>query len=165
MKISCNMPSVMSYYSRIKSLLNVLDVDKMIEPVNSKSEIKTNSKVLSKYFAQLHISHFHERMGSDEKYAFYDSLKFNYAKEKYLTFINNPELRKSMSLLRCGFHYFPVNYFRYRSSVGQSNTCFLCNLKRGDEEHALLECSYLNDLCTVFFRQNVWLSETAGPTG
>ena len=30
---------------------------------------------------------------------------------------------------------------------------FLCNNKTGDEKHALLECSYLNDLRNDFFAQ------------
>ena len=144
---------ILSYYSRIKSLFKMLKVDDMIEPVINNNEIKSNAKMLSKNFSNMYISNFHERMGTGGKYIFYNSLKFSYVKEKYLSFTSNPELRKSLSMLRCGNNYLPVNYFRYKSSVDSSTKCFLCNSKTGDEKHALLECSSLNDLRTDFFNQ------------
>ena len=76
-----------------------------------------------------------------------------FAKEKYLNFTVSPELRSSLTKMRCGNNYLPINFFRYRSAYGSSNQCFLCKTKLEDELHALTECSSLVDFRDKFFRE------------
>jgi len=142
---------ISSYYGRIKDLFKTLNVENFIEPACNINNVKTNAKMLSNNFSKMYTSNFHKRLLSNEKYTFYNSIKRCYVKEKYLSFTNNSELRKSLSKIRCGDNYLPINYFRYKSSNINSNKCFLCKSKRGDEKHALLECSSLADLRDDFF--------------
>ena len=141
-----------SYYGRIKGLFKTLKVDKFIEPTCSDSGVSVNSKILSNKFSEFYSSHFYERLQVNEKYKFYKSFKHFYIKESYLNFIHNPELRKCLSKIRCGDNYLPINYFRYKS-LNVSDKCFLCKVKRGDEMHALLECSNLTELRIDFFHE------------
>ena len=115
---------ILSYYTRIKDLCHVLNGDDMIGPVDNNNKIKLNARVLSNNFSNLYISNFSERLCTGGKYSFYDSLKFSYVREKYLSFTNNHDLRKSLSMLRCGDNYLPINYYRYKNSVGSSTKCF-----------------------------------------
>ena len=141
---------ISSYFSRIEGLLNVLKCPEMkYQVVNGK--IKSNAKTLSRNVATMYKSNFFKKVCIDEKYIFYDQLKKSYIREKYLSFVYNSDLRKTLSKIRCRDNAFPVNYFRYKSVNGNDFNCFLCNKCKGTETHAFLECSAISELRSDFF--------------
>ena len=142
---------ISSYSSRIEGLLNVLKCPELnITLPNDK--IKHNANILSLKFSKMFETDFFNKLGSDDKYMFYDKLKHSYKKEKYLSFIYNSSLRQSLSKIRCCDNSFPVNYFRYKSVNGNDFNCLLCEKFKGNETHALLDCPVTSELRSVFFK-------------
>ena len=142
---------ISSYSSRIEVLLNVLKCP-VLNITLPNDKIKHNANILSLKFSKMFETDFFNKLGSDDKYMFYDKLKHSYKKEKYLSFIYNSSLRQSLSKIRCCDNSFPVNYFRYKSVNGNDFNCLLCEKFKGNETHALLDCPVTSELRSVFFK-------------
>jgi hypothetical protein len=79
---------------------------------------------------------------SDSKLKIYNICKNNFGLEKYLTIVNNFELRRSFTKLRISSHRWPIELDRYQGVPRHNRECTKCSSNViEDELHFLFECS------------------------
>ena len=142
---------IQSYSSRIEGLLEYLCCPELNNTMSNDS-IKRNANALSINFSKAFEFKFFNKLERDNKYAFFDQLKHSYNRERYLQFVYNSSLRRTLSKIRCCDNSLPVNYFRYKNVNGSDFNCLLCNKYKGNEAHALLECPITLELRSCFFK-------------
>jgi hypothetical protein len=79
---------------------------------------------------------------SDSKLKIYNICKNNFGLEKYLTIVNNFELRRSFTKLRISSHRLQIELGRYQGVPRHNRVCTKCSSNViEDELHFLFECS------------------------
>lgn len=79
---------------------------------------------------------------SDSKLKIYNICKNNFGLEKYLTIVNNFELRRSFTKLRTSSHRLQIELGRYQGVPRHNRICTKCSSNViEDELHFLFECS------------------------
>ena len=95
------------------------------------------------------MDHWNRAKSNSPKLEFYHKLKneFGPGSEKYLTLVNDPEARKSLTRLRISAHNLFIERGRYENPLipREDRICLHCSLKFGarhieSEHHVLLDC-------------------------
>ncbi len=135
-----------TYYSRIKGMLSVLNAKNKIYPVD-KTLVKREAKNITSRYQRLYEEDFFKmlktRIETDTmgKYTIYCKVKKIYKCEKYLHSVKDNTLRRHVTGLRCASNLMPVNYMR-KFNVNRNNRyCTLCsNNDLGTEMHIIMRC-------------------------
>ena len=69
------------------------------------------------------------------KLIFYCKIKNEFKKERYLSVIQNLEMRSYVTKFRISAHKFPIETGRYINTELQNRPCILCEKGIGDELH------------------------------
>jgi hypothetical protein len=136
-----------SYYTRIKSLLAILQAKSIIYPID-KTIVKGQSKVLcNKYSCMYEYSFFqllrdkNSQNQSKGKFEIYCKIMRNYKMEKYLKVIKNNKLRRHITGIRCASNILPINILRIFNAKKEYRYCNLCNNNYiGNEMHTFMLC-------------------------
>jgi hypothetical protein len=106
-----------------------------------KQEKYTYIRYINNFFKSLFITEWKKQINqfSDSKLKIYIICKNNFGLEKYLTIVNNFELRRSFTKLRTSSHRLQIELGRYQ---GVPRMCTKCSSNViEDELHFLFECS------------------------
>ena len=96
------------------------------------------------FFESLFITEWKKQINqfSDSKLKIYNICKNNFGLEKYLTIVNNFELRRSFTKLRTSSHRLQIELGRYQGVPRHNRICTKCSSNViEDELHFLFECS------------------------
>ena len=147
------------------SIKNILhECDK--EQVWSNQEAPLNiSKIVKLKLIEMYKSSWKESVFQSPKCLNYRIFKYNFGHEKYFVVLPD-DLALAFFHFRSLNHKFPIEWGRYEGIAQDDRICELCSLhKLGDEYHHVLECSYFDDLRTLylprdlFFRPNTVMFE------
>ena len=137
-----------SYYTRMKNLLAILDMKQHIYPVEKK-KIKYYSNQFRKKFNKLFEEHFFKNLQPKGKSEIYFKVKKYYGFEKYIETIENNELRRNITKIRTSSHPLPIEILRRKGIPRQNRHCNLCDSGVvGSEYHVLIECPNL-EVCEM----------------
>ena len=129
-----------SWYASVKVLLNKI---KSSMPLNVQNT-KVTSKFLENYFLEEWAQNLNQH--SDGKLCSYILFKSNFGCEKYLSVIQNFELRKYLTRLRLSAHSLRIEKGRYQGIPRHSRTCLRCSSGAVEDEiHFLLNCCSLDN--------------------
>jgi hypothetical protein len=133
-----------SWYGSINIIVNILkttntDINLLLKKTLGK--FKNNVNILFKSFF---ITKWKKQINqlSDSKLNIYNICKNNFGLEKYLTIVNNFELRRSFTKLRTSSHRLQIELGRYQGVPRHNRICTKCSSNViEDELHFLFECS------------------------
>jgi hypothetical protein len=145
--IDMDRSGIPSYYTRIKSLLAVLQAKSKIYPIDKKN-IKSQSSELCKNYRSMYEHSFFQLLkdkndnnGSKGKFDIYCKTKRHYKMEKYLKQIRNNKLRRNITGIRCASNILPINILRKNNVKREFRYCNLCNNNQiGSELHVFMLC-------------------------
>ena len=129
-----------SWYTSIKYILQKINTSR---PVH-----KHNSEIYSKCLRSFFIQEWEQLLNSyaSGKLCSYVLFKNNFGCEKYLTIIQNFELRRSLTRLRLSAHTLTIERGRYQGIPRHNRVCPRCSSGEiEDEIHFLFSCTHLND--------------------
>ena len=102
-----------------------------------------NSKIMLTFFLNHYLSQNGKKQinkFSDSKLKIYNICKNNFGLEKYLTIVNNFELRRSFTKLRTSSHRLQIELGRYQGVPRHNRVCTKCSSNViEDELHFLFE--------------------------
>jgi hypothetical protein len=136
-----------SYYTRIKSLLAVLDERDKLYAVD-KTFIKKYSAMIKNKFNDMHKGKLQELLykkvddESKGKFSIYSDIKNFFNKmEDYLKQMVNNQLRRNITKIRISEHPLPIERLRKSGKPRNERICNLCDHKEiGTEYHVLIYC-------------------------
>lgn len=134
-----------SYYTRIKNLLDVLNIREKIYQVPVKSVKEYSIKIRSVYnkkFEEIFFSHICQTnsQGSSGRFEIYKQIKKNYRPEQYISSLENKNLRQHITKIRTSAHCLPIESLRKKRVPKELRLCNLCNCNIGSEFHVLMQC-------------------------
>ena len=137
-----------SYYTRIKSLLAVLQCKEHIYPKKGKSEISRVASFICKQFCNTYEEEFfnniklrNQSSQSIGKFEMYSHVKRYYRMDNYLINIKNNILRRNITQVRCASNILPINILRKYGVKREQRFCQMCKTKElGTELHTIMYC-------------------------
>ena len=137
---------LMSYYSKIKGLLTVLNKQSYIH-VMDRQKVRDESRNLRKCYFRMYEDFFFRELEckrnnqSQGKFTIYCKVKKNYVCEKYIHNINCNKMRRHLTGIRCASNLMPVNLLRKKNVPKENRLCNLCDTNQiGDELHIVILC-------------------------
>lgn len=129
-----------SWCASLKYILNIIRTTKSKNTMNS----HVGSKDIMNHFLIEWNNNLKKH--ADGKLSNYMLCKNNFGCEKYLSIINNFELRRSLTRLRLSAHSLKIEKGRYQGIPRHDRTCSRCSGDEVEDEiHFLLHCHALND--------------------
>jgi hypothetical protein len=135
-----------TYYTRIKTLLAVLEERPKIYPVPSiqvkKCAMQVKIKAIKIYQNNLYDKINTYKNGSLGRYEIFAKTKKNFnMPEQYLFNISNPKMRKNITKIRLSAHNFPIETLRKKNIPRNERFCHMCdNTHLGTEYHMIMLC-------------------------
>ena len=134
-----------SYYTRIKQILDVLNTRNSIYMVKQTYIKKYSQNVRTKLCKEYEQSFFKQinrpnANGSYGRYEVYRLLKKNYTPENYIHKLKNNYMRRNITHIRTSTHCLPIESLRKKNIPRTDRLCNLCNIHVGSELHVLMMC-------------------------
>ena len=127
-----------TWYESINIIVNIFKTTNTDINLLLRKKHLENSKIMLTFFLNHYLSQNGKKQinqFSDSKLKIYNICKNNFGLEKYLTIVNNFELRRSFTKLRTSSH-------RYQGVPRHNRVCTKCSSNViEDELHFLFECS------------------------
>jgi hypothetical protein len=138
---------LISFYTRIKSLLAILNSRSMIYQVNHK-QTKLNATHLNRAYKNKFEDMFKKTIiekatqsPSGGRFNLYSKIKKNYGMENYLIYLKDNTLRKAVTKIRISLHPLPIEKFRKTGIEYKNRKCQMCKAGViGNELHTLILC-------------------------
>jgi hypothetical protein len=133
-----------SWYGSINIIVNILKTTNTDINLLLKKTLGKFKNTVNIFFKSLFITDWKKQINqfSDSKLKIYNICKNNVGHEKYLTIVNNFELRRSFNKLRTSSHRLQIELGRYQGVPRHNRVCTKCSSNIiEDELHFLFECS------------------------
>lgn len=143
--LESNVLSESNKVSWCASLKYILDIIRASKVKGNLKDGRISKKDVTNYFLIEWKNNLNKH--ADGKLSSYTLCKTNFGCEKYLSIINNFELRRSLTRLRISAHSLEIEKGRYKGIPRHNRTCSRCsNGEVEDEIHFLFQCQALNDI-------------------
>ena len=128
-----------SYAARIKKLMDVLDLSEYTD-TNKQDDPKLISSVAHKNIKYKYEKFFFDSLKPTGRTNIYHQVKKHYSFEKYLQFITDHKLRRTITAIRLSCHCLPIEILRRRGIHKDDRKCNICFNYIGTEMHVLAKC-------------------------
>ena len=140
LSVSLDRNDKVSYYTRLKSLLNFLDMRHQIYQV-PENQVKTYTNGIRNKFHTIFSVKYFRNMKMTGKTELYHQIKKTYIFEKYLDTHLPPELKRNLTAIRISGHCLPIERLRRMGIERSKRYCNLCvENEIGCEQHVLIYC-------------------------
>ena len=156
--ISHDDSSISEWFSTVKFLLSYLDMDNYFQNPHSVNTVTFTTLCKSK-LKQKFVEEWRDQLagismneGQTSKLRFYKLFKKSFEREPYLDFINNFNLRRTVTKFRCSDHSLEIELGRHKKLKVEERICKLCKTDVETELHFLQFCPVYTQLRTRYLK-------------